>query len=348
MKLATLLIITLSNQGYWLGGQTGTISFEPAVPRSLPAATISWQLLFDPVSLANGTQAIGPAVGANDGSLVLRLAPPTVRTRIEVRFVYRVNARDTGKEMASGAVPIHLFPPDLLHGLDRRLGKKRLLVLDRPAGLPKLFDEAHVPYSSISGAGQLLNRRPDIVLVGPEMLQSDLFDQMPLMALARSGASVMIFRQTRCAMLAGHPVIERRPPGRVQWREAHPLLLDFEPEDLQSWVDPDAEQHPIRIERDEPVLKIGCDPSEVGESHAESFDVVLLTQTIGRGRIVLCQVPLGDWGSDPRSQLLLRNAVDYLLMPPQPTLPFENPPPSELTKKRTTISTIPVSPGGVP
>ena len=40
-----------------------------------------------------------------------------------------------------------------------------------------------------------------------------------------------------------------------------------------------------------------------------------LTQTVGNGRLVLWQLPLGDWRSDPRSRRLLANAVDYLLTP---------------------------------
>ena len=60
---------------------------------------------------------------------------------------------------------------------------------------------------------------------------------------------------------------------------------------------------------------------EVAGNKPAPIDALVLTKTLGKGRIVLCQVPLGPWESDPRSQLFLVDALDYLASPVVPTPP---------------------------
>jgi hypothetical protein len=72
---------------------------------------------------------------------------------------------------------------------------------------------------------------------------------------------------------------------------------------------------------------VGYEPDE-DVATPVGIDSILLSKSVGRGRMVLCQLPLGKWQSDPRSQMFLRNAMDYLLTRPEPTLR-----PSELRRQ---------------
>ncbi len=77
----------------------------------------------------------------------------------------------------------------------------------------------------------------------------------------------------------------------------------------------------MQLPADEPALEIAWWPREVAGNKPAPIDALVLTKTLGKGRIVLCQVPLGAWESDPRSQLFLVDALDYLASPVVPTPP---------------------------
>ena len=61
--------------------------------------------------------------------------------------------------------------------------------------------------------------------------------------------------------------------------------------------------------------------AQVAGQQPVALDALILTKTLDKGRIVLCQMPLGPWQSDPRSQLFLVDALDYLASPVVPTPP---------------------------
>jgi hypothetical protein len=189
--------------------------------------------------------------------------------------------------------------------------------------------------------------RPDVLLVGLSMIGDSPFDQAPLAGLAESGTSVMIFRQSRPALLVGYPLAERDWIGRLSWLRDHPLLNGFEARDLDSWTSSERTMRVIRLPADEPALEIGFYPPEVAGKRPPPLDALLLSKSVGKGRLVLCQIPLREWANDPRSQMLLRNSIDYLLTRPQPT-----PRPSERPTTRPTppmeIPTITLSPGDTP
>ena len=124
----------------------------------------------------------------------------------------------------------------------------------------------------------------------------------------------------------------------------HPLAAHFE------LIAPAAELKvkALRLPVDEPALEIAFWPREVRSEEPAPIDALLVSKTIGRGRVVLCQIPLGPWESDPRSQLFLADALDYLLSRPEPT-----PPPSRRTRPEKPaalppVPTIPLNPGVSP
>ena len=340
MKLATLLLVVLSNQGYWFGGREGTIDFRPAARGGLPQAVISWDLMIDHVRLASGKSPL--PLGNDPG--VIRFTPPATRARVMLHWKYRLVAANDGHELETGDVPINVFPDDLSAHLPNALDGKTLAVWDEPQGLPALLDRAKVHYTRVKAAGDLQMSDADVVLVGANMVGDSPFAQSPLAGLAESGASVMVFMQSEPPLLIGYPLQLRDVPQKLQWREDHPLLRNFEPDDLQSWTSGVRQFRCVQLPADEPALEIGYYPREVPGDAPAPIDAVLLTKTIGKGRIVLCQLPLGDWVTDPRSQILLRNALDYLVSRPQPT-PRPSERPSTQPAPAQPVPTISITPG---
>ena len=174
--------------------------------------------------------------------------------------------------------------------------------------------------------------QPDLLIVGTGQLGKEIEGQGKLLNLAAAGTSVLVLRQTQPATLAGYAVVQRILPPKLAWQADHPLarcLRLFETPALgrDGWA--------IRLPADEPALEIGWWPGETPTRKPVPIDALALVKALGKGRIVLCQVPLGPWETDPRSQLFLVEALDYLASPAAAT-----PPPSRRPQ--------PATPGPVP
>lgn len=195
---------------------------------------------------------------------------------------------------------------------------KQLLVWDAADGLPAVLRGAKVKHTVIAGDAELQFVRPDVVLVGAERLGLQTQGQAKLLNLARAGASVMIFRQTQPASLAGYHLSRRTAPAAWAWQEDHPLARHRR---LWAASDIGREAWAVQLPADEPALEIAWWPRDVAGQRPAPLDALILTKTLDKGRIVLCQMPLGPWQSDPRSQLFLVDALDYLASPVVPTPP---------------------------
>jgi hypothetical protein len=222
-----------------------------------------------------------------------------------------------------------------------RLRGTKLYVIDRPDGLPALLAAAKIDATRVAATEDLQSPKADLVLVAANRLDDSPFAQAPLLSQAQAGAQVMIFRQTKPKSLLGYPLARRTLPPQLTWRQDHPLLQCLDADDLASWfVDESNELNAIRLPADEPVLELAAWPRETAGTDPVPIDALALVKAVGKGRIVLWQIPLGDWKSDPRSQMVLQNALNYMLTPPEPT-----PRPSE---RATTAPTSVVSPFPVP
>lgn len=336
MNLAALFIVVLSHQGYWFGGQLQTIALRPTVKGSIPAADCVWELRLDGATLDRGKIPI-----AKDKDTSIQLNLPAARTRVTLHWLYQIVSRDGGKELETGDRPINLFPDDLTSNLARRLQDKRLVVWDKPQGLPKALDRVKAPFLRVDSGDKLLFLNADVILVGKDAVGNSPFDLASILNLAKAGASVMIFRQTRTDSLLHDPLADRDTPERLVWRKDHPLLAGFDDADLQSLIALAPVLKVVRVPANEPALELGYYPSEARGKEPSLFDSVLLTRSIGKGRIVLCQIPLGNWIEDPRSQMFLRNAIDYLLTRPQAT-PAPNEGLTPAFRQMPTVPTIPV------
>ena len=314
MKAATLIILLLSNQGYWLSNQTGTISVQWNATSGVLAADLQWDLMIYEVTLASGKVAMP----TDDKPATISIKIPQVRVRTTARFAYRLIRRDNSKQLDKGEVPINLFPPDLTSGWADRLHDKQLVVIDSPDGLPKLLDAAKVQYARVDDASRI--DRADVILVGPDQIDDSTFAQSAIMTLAEQGRSVMIFRQSKPSQIAGYPQVTRPMPTKLTWRLDHPLFERFSEADLQSWLASGPTIQAIELPADESALELAWWPRESPGIKPVPIEAAALVKAVGTGRIVLFNIPLGDWQHDPRSQLLLNNALTYLLTPVQPTL----------------------------
>lgn len=322
MNAAALLIILLSHAGYWTSGSGNEISVEWAAAAPMPAADLHWELMFGTVNIASGQT---PMV-AQGGRAVVRITSPQVRVRTTLRWQYTVQAGAGGKELDRGDVPIVIFPRNLIEGLAHRIGSSRIAVWDEKGKLVKALNDAKAPFHRYTDASRLGFAQADAILVGADTLEASRFDQGPLFSLAQAGTSVMIFRQSRCPELGTYPVVRRTAPARFDWMTDYPLLRGMDSALLKSLTARFNEFLAVRLPADEPVSPIGAWPREVASASPAAVDALLATKSIGKGRVVFCQIQLGDWSEDPRSQIFLMNAVDYLLSPAAPTpRPSERP-----------------------
>jgi hypothetical protein len=236
-------------------------------------------------------------------------------------LVYQIRARDGGKGLGEGALPVQLFPGDVLSGLAHRLSGRELAVWDSSGDLSDLLHSAKVGFNRTKDGAGLVASHYDIILVGSDALGTSPFAQQSLFDQAQGGASVMLFAQRKTSMdLFGYARVDRKMPSRLNWRMDHPLFAGFEKADLESWLNDSPVAWAVHLPADEPALEIAWWPREVPGTEPVEMDALVFSKSIGAGRIVVCQLPLGDWRTDPRSRLLLSNAIDYLLTRPEPTL----------------------------
>jgi len=341
MKTAAALIVILSNQGYWFGGQPGTIRVSWAMKGPVPEAVLAWELKVDEVPLGSGLIRMGPGDPASE----LTVTVPEVRVRTPMRWHYRVQASEDGTLLCEGEEVIHIYPGSLLAGLNRLWKGKRVLVWDSPDGLGSVLSEAGIACRRIAKGPDLQTVAGELIVVGPDQLGNDAFAQASLDGLARSGAGVLVFAQTKVDTLFGFAVARRAGTASLEWRAGHPLLKGFDTKSLQTLTGAGRQLWAIQLPADAPVLEIGFWPREISGDRPVPIDALLSVQTVGAGRIVLCQIPLGPWERDPRSQMVLANALRYLATRPEPTLP-----PSQRRPRRPPRSesrpTITIPPGG--
>lgn len=310
MKAAALLIVLLSNDGYWLGGRLAEVRFEPtALAR---AGRVHWVLAYDDIRIASGSVDVVPG-----RTTAVKLSLPPVTQRTPLRFVYRL--RDAaGKQLEAGDAAVHVFPDNLLADAGVVLGRSRLIVWGHETDpLPTLLTRTSVPHLTVEGYATLRLLRPDVVLIGPRSLDETRAEFRPsLDALARSGATIVVFRQERVDRLGGYPLIARTVPATLGWQSDHPLLAPFSIEDLASLAPSASKQLALQLPSDEAPRALAVWPAESNARQAGPLDALLVFRTVGLGRVILCQLPFGDdWVNDLRMQLFLRSALEFAVTP---------------------------------
>ncbi|KKL25605.1 hypothetical protein LCGC14_2403620 [marine sediment metagenome] len=195
---------------------------------------------------------------------------------------------------------------------------RKLLVWDSPKGLPALLTKAKIPHKRIEDEKGLSLTGAALVIVGPDRLTDKPFSQSKLFDHAQAGARVLILAQRKVTRLGPLLVRRRRAPDRLAWRPGHPLARSLS---LISPAAMGADVRAIEILPDAPVLEIGYWPREVADRKDAPVSALVAVQATGAGRVIYCQMPLGPWASDPRSQLFLADALDYMVRPVERTPP---------------------------
>ena len=319
MNATTLLFLLLSHGGDWISETENSVFARWTLAdaaAALPAELI-WELKFDDVRLAGGSldlQNTNPAAE-------LKLICPEVRVRLNLKFVWRLVRKGTGKELASGVAIIHAYPPDLTESWPALVRGLRIVVVDPGGDLSAFLAAAKVPHQTVTDTSRLTLFNPAIVLVAPDALTSSRFEQEPLLRSARAGASVLVFRQTRITELAGCELVSRRLPRQLHWQADHSLLMAFTADTIETWQSSlPMELLAVRLPLKSGARAVISWPREeqprtvlpaVMSLASEPSDALLAVRSQGQGRVVVCQIPLGDWGKDPHAQLLLSGVLDY-------------------------------------
>ncbi|MEI8373997.1 MAG: hypothetical protein WCJ35_14320 [Planctomycetota bacterium] len=325
MNHAAILLIALSSDGYWLSGSTETIQVQWTTEERIPGITLDWRLVCGEAQLVSGRVTVTDKNSPPN----IRIAVPAVRTHTPMRVAYHIEQAGKIKPIAEGTAAVEVYPDNLLDGVAKRLSSrylsvgeqpealaKHLYVWDQPEKLPSLLKQAKIKHTSILSDAELSFVLPDVLIVGSNRLESDTGGQQKLLQLATAGTNVLILNQTKPAVLAGYPLVQRTVPAKLAWQKDHPLTASLR------WFDPSrgkGDLWAIRLPASEPALEIAWWPRESAGKSPASIDSLVVCKNVGRGRIVLCQVPLGSWRNDPRSQLFLVGALDYLASPVVPT-----------------------------
>ena len=317
---AILLILLLAHGGYWFGGEDNTIRVRWAAPEAgMPAAKLSWELFYASVSFGAGETDV--AVGDKTTTLTMKL--PEARTLAAYTWKYQLKEAKTGKVLDSGERVVYACPPKLLEGQARRMVCKRIIVIDRQeAGLTSVLKGAGMDVLRLESVGDVLLRKADVILVGEDQLPDNEATQSLLRTKAEEGAGVMIFAQQHLKRSLGFALRDRPLKGPLAWRADHELFDRLSAADLNAWVrESGTDLAAVALPADARVLEVGYWPRETPGDAPAPVDALVATETIGEGRIVWWQIPVGAWTTDPRAQILLGNALDYLLTRPEPTLP---------------------------
>ena len=278
-QAVTLLIVLLSNKGYWFGGQAGTIGVRWALEGQVPEAVLQWQLMFGSIRVAEDRVAL-PADGRGS---TIRVTSPAVRVPTQVRWVWQLSKRDGGT-IGSGEQVIHLYPEHMLEPLQERLRDRKVVVWDEAKGLPAALKQASIPFEAVQKASELEFLSADIILVGPGQIDATAFSQTMLVAQAQAGRSVLVFEQHDPPRLNDYALLRRPAPERVEMREDHPLLRHLRAEDVRSLLASQSRDiWAIQLPADEPALEVIWWPREVPGREPVPIDALLAVKREGRG-----------------------------------------------------------------
>jgi hypothetical protein len=308
MQASTLILVVLSCQGYWLGGRSGTVSVQvnpEALPR-LEQATFEWKLLHADVLLAQGDLAV--SAGQRPAALSVKL--PEVRVRTAMQLTHRLLNRGGTAVIAEGRSDIHLFPDDLLKPTARLVARHNLLVIapsDHP--LVSLLSEKSIPHDRADSVSPLARSRVMLIPSRPKPLTG--FEQTALLNAAAAGSNILLFQQDGPDRLFNYKSVRRKAEG-ISWLQGRPLWRGLEANDLARWFASDQMVTALRVPVHDSAEKLAYWPPAENKVE-QTVDSAVLSKPVGSGRIVVCQLlKTTAWSDDPRLQVVLANAIQYL------------------------------------
>jgi hypothetical protein len=222
------------------------------------------------------------------------------------------------RELTSGDVAVQVYA-DQLKSLASLTADASLLVVDDVDKLPALLKAAGATFDLADN--NLLAAKQKMILVGENQLGENDPAIETLQALARGGASVLVLKQTVAPRLWKYDCTMRDVTGYT-FAADHPLLRHLPIEAWSTLLNDPPRQAALSLPADEPALAIVHSPIEAKRINVAPLDSLLVSRTIGDGRLVFCQLPLNDAATDARQQQLLVNLIEYARTRPQPTPPL--------------------------
>lgn len=325
MNAVTIILVMLVNGGYWFAGDAREVSVQWVSAKEMPAAELVWTLQFGQVKLAEGKVAM-----PKDGEAArVALVMPDVRGVTELRWSYRLVRQDNGQVIEEGGRAIHLYPRDFLDGWAKVMGERKVMVCDGEVKEGEegslaawLENDAKVKLERVKGVDALPLSGADVIVVGADELGTGAMAQSAVLKQAEAGAQVLMLAQGKAETLAGLAVVERQVPANLQWRGDHRLLARMDKDMLQTLTQGLKSVRAVEVGEKEPVLEVAWWPRAEGNAGGDAMECLMAIKQAGKGRVVICQVPLGGWRDDPRSQLLMANALEYLTTAPGAITPW--------------------------
>jgi hypothetical protein len=296
-----------------VGGQEQSIELRWTVQQQMPDAVVIWNLSVAKTTLAEGQTKLPGA----DGKATIKLVAPKVRAQTDLQFTYRIVQANADRELATGTTTVHVFP-DQLNELAALTADTPLLVIDAAGALPAVLKAAGAKFDHNEDLSGLAATTQKIIVIGENRLSAEDPAAAALQALARGGASVLVLRQSAAVRVLQFERADRDVSGYTVADE-HPLLRHLPVEAWKSFLAEPVRQPALAMPKDLAAVELVHGPVEAETVTSAPLDVLLMTQTLGAGRVVFCQLPLDQPAADARQQQLILNLIEYAQTRPQPT-----------------------------
>ncbi len=204
---------------------------------------------------------------------------------------------------------------------DIRLPKKNRVVLYDPKSKWKHKQKGFKSLKSLSRLAKA-NPATDILVIGPEAIsktdsakgviqigKSDFDSQRLLEFLKKGGRAIVLEQESLFGLGLGIRLVDHASTMTFAINKAHPVLRDFEPEDLKFWG-PDHYVTRREIVR----LDTGCAKAvTVSGGMRVLYQAPIVEMPVGRGAVVLIQALVAEkFNTEPAARRLLQNTIDYL------------------------------------
>jgi hypothetical protein len=309
-----IMVLLLSSDGYWIGGREVSIQGRWFAAEAARPATLHWRLVTATAELVRGQVA----VPADDQDVKITLIPPTVRARVDLTLDWTL-VDEQGQRLDGGRQTVHLFPDDLLASLPRLVGKRRVVVVDRPDGIPALLAQSGVEHQRVESLMEASGLRAEILLIGQDRWPTDAWAESVLRQVVADEYAVAIFAQNSRLLsrsIAGNRLVNRLAPHHLAYRGDLPLFAGLDRGMIASWfaAQPRATWSALRLLKDSAATPLALWGPLAQD--ADSRDAAAAMMMLENRTVLLWQIPMPQWQGDPRSELLLMNVIDALVAPP--------------------------------
>lgn len=303
------MLILIANQGYWFAGDAQTFTIRPNLREWPDGAVMHWALVAGGIELEKASLQLEGA-----GEREVKVKVPEVRVITEMRLRVRL-ADAEGKVLEQADVPVYVFPQELRASRAPRLWKDKQTLLVGETGLQEHLGAVTPKPQVLSDVQRLQTHPGDLVIIGEDVLTETDGHEAIVRAIADGGATVLILKQTATTVAGLASAVGREnQPAYMNMR--HPILAGLKREMLQSMA---SGVSVLQLGVDDDVMEVMWFESVTAGREPAPLDALITVQRVGAGRVIWCQLPVGEVARDPRSKVLLDNLLAYAAVRPEPT-----------------------------